>query len=260
MKKLFSIIASAVALSAAANTNDLEFLTVREDGTFPTQFSNTVGTVTHLARLQAEMDIAAEKARQAERIYSSTTGLLAQATKQLSQIQSVGYADYYLVSFESAMIIDGNRDKVAIYKFDYAPQERKMEGRESFDCYYAFKGECDIQQLKQIFKIGIVGETPTDDWSYLADEYVDNPVPQGPWTDKDGVVYNYSYRTTVHLPNDLGRCMLLIHIRDQAADTDGSVVLIHGGDAGGMTGTKTLGDTRIQLIGGRIFGWEGAVQ
>lgn len=258
MKSVLMSLAALMCATGIAHTNDLEYITIREDGSLPPRQTNVLGTVTQLAKLQAQMEISAQKADQSERIYSQTTGNLAIATAQLSQIQSVGYADYYLVSFDSAMVIDSNRDKVCLYRWQQAPSERKMEGRESFDCYYAFKGTCDIQQLKQIFKVGIVGDTSPSEWDYLADEYVDDPVSLGEYTDKDGMKYNYSYRATVHLPSELGRCMLVIHIRDQAADTDGSVVLMHGGDSGGLTGVFTFGDTTVEYVGGRCIRWETA--
>lgn len=256
MKKLIAIWMVGTALVSGATTNKLEVLTVREDGV-PTQFTNTLGTVSQMAQLQAQMLINAKMAEQAEQIYGQTTGTLQKVATQLVNQRAVGYADYFIVSFESAMIIDGRTDKVALYRWEEAPQERqKGAGYKSWDCYYAFKSEShtDIQQLKQIFKVNGALDVPTADWTYLADDDVSDPVPMGQWTDPDGIVFDYSYRTTVHLPA-MSQYFLIINIRDQAADADGSTIYIYGGDAGGITGERTLGDTTIEFSGGRVFGW-----
>lgn len=256
MKKLIAILIAGTALVSGATTNKLEVLTVREDG-MPANFTNTLGTVSQMAQLQATMLINAKMAEQAELIYGQTTGTLQRVATQLANQRAVGYADYFIVSFESAMIIDGRTDKVVLYRFEKAPQERqKGEGYESYDCYYAFKSEShtDIQQLKQIFKVNGALDVQTSEWTYLSDDDVSDPVQMGQWTDPDGVIFDYSYRTTVHLP-EMTQYFLIIDIKDQAADADGSTIYIYGGDAGGITGERTLGDAIIEFSGGRVFGW-----
>ena len=153
MKNLLTIFLIGTALVSGATTNKLEVLTVREDG-IPTRFTNTLGTVSQIAQLQAQMMVNAKMAEQAEQIYGQTTGTLQKVATQLANQRAIGYADYFIVSFESAMIIDGRTDKVALYKWEKAPAERqKGEGYESWDCYYALKTErhTDIPQLKQVF-------------------------------------------------------------------------------------------------------------
>lgn len=256
MKHIIATIIACAALVASATTNKLEVLTVREDGV-PVNFTNTLGTVSQMAQIQAQLLINAKMAQQAEQIYGQTTGTLTRVATELANQRAVGYADYFIVSFESAMIIDGRTDKVYLYRWVEAPAERqKGAGYKSWDCYYAFKSEShtDIQQLKQIFKVHGALDVPTAEWAYLSDDDVDDPVPQGAWTDPDGVEYDFSYRTTVHLPA-MARYFLTIGIKDQAADADGSTIYIYGGDAGGITGERTLGNTTIEFSGGRVFGW-----
>ena len=257
MKNLLTIFLIGTALVSGATTNKLEVLTVREDG-IPTRFTNTLGTVSQIAQLQAQMMVNAKMAEQAEQIYGQTTGTLQKVATQLSNQRAIGYADYFIVSFESAMIIDGRTDKVALYKWEKAPAERqKGEGYESWDCYYAFKSEShtDIQQLKQIFKINGALDVPSADWVYLSEDNVEDPVKVGQGETIDGVVFDYSYRTTVHLPA-MTKYFLIINIKDQAADANGSTIYIYGGDAGGITGKRTLGNATIEFSGGRVFGWE----
>lgn len=256
MKKVIAVMYALVAVAAFATTNKFEVLTVREDG-IPAHLTNTLGTVSQIAKLQAQLALNAKMAEQAEQIYGQTTGTLMRVATELANQRSVGYADYFIVSFESAMIIDGRTDKVNLYRWVAAPPERQRgDGYSSFDCYYAFKSEShtDIQQLKQIFKVNGALNTSTTDWEYLADSDVDDPVQMGEWTDPDGVKYDFSYRTTVHLPA-MTQYFLVINIKDQAADADGSTIYIYGGDAGGITGERTFGNTTIELQGGRIFGW-----
>ena len=258
MKNIIAItlLTLLTASSVWATTNKLEVLTVREDG-IPAHFTNTLGTVSQMAQLQAQLLINAKMAQQAEQIYGQTTGTLQKVATQLANQRAVGYADYFIVSFERAMIIDGRTDKVYLFKWEKAPAERqKGAGYESWDCYYAFKSEShtDIQQLKQIFKVSGALDVARTEWSYLSEDDVDDPVPMGSWTDPDGVEYDFSYRTTVHLPS-MTQYFLIINIKDQAADADGSTIYIYGGDAGGITGERTLGNTTIEFSGGRAFGW-----
>ena len=160
MKYLLTLALALSALVGTATTNKFEVLTVREDG-LPPSFSNLLGTVSQVAQLQAQLTLNAKMAETAELVYGQTTGMLQKVAAQLVHNQSIAYADYFLVSFASAMIIDSSRDKVALYRWEEAPTERQRGSPyKSFDCYYAFKGECDIQQLKQIFKISGILSTP----------------------------------------------------------------------------------------------------
>lgn len=257
MKK--AILAAVIAALAAAATyadpvtNQLKVLTVREDGTIPPQFTNTLGTVSDMARLQAATLIAAEKASQAENIYAQTTGELTRVATQLVNNQAIIYRRYFIDSFSSAMIIDDTRDKVWLYDWKEAPAERQtVSGHKGWDCYYAFKGECDIQALKGIFKYNhtLAGGTPREDWEYLDESLVSDPVSLGEKVDPDGVRFNYSYRTTVYLPNNESG-FLIISIAPQDADADGSTIVMYGGDRNGLNGVKRIGNLDIEYVGGR---------
>lgn len=264
MTRLAAFALAAVAVSSAfareyTMTNTL--LTVREDG-LPQAFTNLFGTVSDAARLQAALTIAAKQAEQAERIYAQTISDMNEVCEMAVANRAIAYRRYFLDSWEAAMLIDDTRDKAIICGISNAPPERAMSGRDSFDVYYAFKGQTDIRTLKSIFKVSNdLSSGPVADWDYIDDQYVDDPENLGhEYVAKVGdveITFNYTYRTTVHFPQD-SKGFLVIAIQPQSADSDGSVMVIVGGDKDGLTADTVveMADGRrvpAKVVGGRIY-------
>lgn len=253
----FAALALSFSAAAAEHSVTQTLLTVREDG-LPAAFTNLFGSVSDMARLQAQLDIAAAQARQAESIYAQTLKDLDDVCEMAVANRAIAYRRYFIDSWEAAMLIDDTRDKAVIVKFETADPSRARAGSDSFDVYYAFKGTTDIRTLKSIFKTSEELGTPTADWDYLADTDVDDPVSLGhPYTNDIGTVFNYTYRTTVHFPAD-ERGFLVVSIQPQAADSDGSVMVINGGDKDGAdmdVVVEKADGTRVsaKVVGGRLY-------
>lgn len=254
MKHILAFLAVIAALvsfaDSVATTNEL--LTVDQNGN--PSVPGVLGTASEMARLQAEMRIAAAEAAAAEKVYSDTTNLLSDVAKQLVNRNAVVYRKYFMDAFTAAIII-GDDDKCTITGWDECPAAMQDEpGRKKFYCHYACTA--DILALKGIFKTNSDLTVSRKEWEYLDESYVTDIITdpdRSRYTDKDGNVYDNCYRATVSIPDEIGH-FLIINIPNQQADSDGSTVLLYGGVTGGINAVIPDGNLGYEVVGGLVVG------
>lgn len=254
MKTLATALIAAIAASASfadpvSVTN--EILTVNQNGEISKP--GILGTVSDVARLQAETRIAAAKAEEADKVYADTTNLLHDVAQQLVNRNAVVYRRYFMDAFTAAVII-GDDDRCAIYGWEKAPASAQDEpGRVKWYCHYGCTA--DILSMKGIFKTNSDLTVSRKEWEYLDEGYVsDIQTEPGPYTDPvSHDVYDNCYRATVSIPDGISQ-FLIISIPNQQADTDGATVLVYGGQKDGITTVIHDGNLAYEVTGGYVTG------
>lgn len=253
-KHLIALLAAAAAFVSFADgvvvTNELLLIDQNGNPSVP----GVLGTASEMARLQAEMRIAAAEAANAEAVYAQTTNLLEDVAKQLVNRNAVVYRKYFMDAFTAALII-GDDDKCVITGWEKLPDAQQDDpARVKYYCHYACTA--DILALKGIFKTNSDLTVDRKEWEYLDESYVTDLITdpaRSSYTDKDGNLYEHCYRATVSIPAEAAH-FLVINIKNQSADTDGATVLIYGGAAGGINAVIPSGSLGYTITGGYVTG------
>lgn len=246
-----STLFASVALLGASVVVTNELLTVDQNNV--PSVTNVLGTVSDLARLQAQTELNAAAASVAEDTYDQATNLLDTVASEIAAERTVVYRKYFLDSFTAAVVVDPAVDKVGIYGWEKLPNEQQTEdGRAKWYMYYGCT--VDIGSITPVVKSasdlssGLSGFVPLDS------QYVTDLTPMsGTWTDAQGNTYEHLYRITVSIPEEKSH-FCIIYISGDVSEGSGDTLTVVGGFTGGVTTNFVSGNLTIQITGGLCTG------
>jgi len=255
MKRILIVSCLSVGLAAAlfgtpvAVTNEL--LTVDQNNV--PSVTNVLGTVSDLAKLQAQTEINAAAAVVAEGVYDQATNLLDEVAKEITAEKVTVYRRYFLDSFTAVVVIDPAVDKVSIYDWVRLPDAEQTEsGRVKW--YMYFGCTTDMSTIMPQVKVANTLSGGTAGFTFLDAQYVTGYVPiTGTYSDGDGNTFSHLYRVTVSIPQESSHFCIL-YVDCSAAGGSGDTLTAVGGFTGGITGVYTNGNLETTYTGGLVTG------
>lgn len=212
-----------------------------------------LGTVSDLARLEAQTELNAAAAVVAENTYQQATNLLDEVAAEIAAERTVVYRKYFLDSFTAAVIVDPSVDKVGIYGWEKLPDaEQTTAGRVKW--YMYFGCTTDISSITPQVKSASNLASGTAGFQFLDSQYVTDYLPMsGTWTDRDGNVYGHLYRITVSIPSEQAHFCIL-YVSGDAPGGSGDTLTAVGGFTGGITTNAVSGNLTFRISGGLCTG------
>lgn len=231
---------------------DWQYVTVNERGEVSP--SNVLATAALAAEVEAKLLMAKQAAEVQSNAYETAKTEVNRIAEAIANAQVTIYQDDYVYSFGEVVSVSTNC-LCRVYRFDADVGTTTVDGTRyrMSDVYFGFTEDIGTLNPVALLKSSLAENSL--DWD---EALVDDPEPiPGYSFESNGDVYGNCYRTRVYVPLSWNAAFIKIFTKITGATGDGSVVDISGGVAGGLTATVTVGDRRIDFVGGFAMAPEG---
>ena len=244
--QLFAFLSLVVVSIFATTTNEVLFVNEKGEVNRP----ETLATTADMAANATAILTAEQKAAAAEAAAREGTNLVQDIIRDITANELVVYRFGYTDAFGVLVVIDPDA-KLIITEFEIL-NEVDEEGRNAFRLTYALKNSRSVD-VKPEVKWHSSVSAGRDAFAALPPEQVGEPVAGGAYTDKEGVVFNYTYTIKFYAHTDKSGFFIVNLTADDAAG-DGLAFDLPNGVTGGFTGDIYFGNTLLNFKGGVLMG------
>lgn len=236
----------AILLAASTVTNDV--LTVNQKG--ETSHPTALATTADMAAIKAATITAEEKARAASTAAAYGTNLISDIVADIGRNELVVYRYGYTDGISAAQVLDPDA-KLATTSFNPL-NEQNAAGLKAFSISYALKNSTEFLGQPLIRWRGALDDST--DFEPIESSNIEPVVRlDGSWTDANGIIYQYQYRTKFFDEASNKGFYLVTLIPDDAA-SDGAAMELIGGVKNGFTGSFVWGGSELEIVGGVVVG------
>lgn len=236
----------AILLSASTVSNDVLTINQKGETSHPTALANTAD----MAALKAATITAEEKAQAASAAARHGTNLISDIIADIGRNELVIYTYGYTDGISAAFSYDPDT-KIILHKFSPL-DEVNTAGLAAFEIGYALKNSTEYQGQPIIRWRSALDDGK--DFEPIEEANIE-PVERvpGEYTDGDGIVYQYQYRTKFYDAKEDKGFYKVNLLTDDAAG-DGMALELPNGVKDGLTGSFVWGQYKLEIVGGVVVG------
>ena len=240
------------AVIFAAALVDRPILTVDQKGEI--NRPNVVAKAADMAANQVKADIALAKAEAAADSAAKATNALHEVVRQIGENELVVYRQGFTDSLGLAVVLPKDT-KMCISKFEPNTGIRTSDGYIQHTIRYATTENADAVAADIKVSSPLVNK---EDFVKLSSSDVEPKVRVSEPYEFEGEAYPYQYEVKFYTPPG-NQGFAIVYLDADDAETDGSLFIIDGGIAGGLTTERTVGNTVFGFTGGLLTELKDAV-